>query len=439
MPDADGPADDAGSDAAVVGVRPTRRRRLLIGVGATLVAVLATTGVVRQCSEDVVEHETLGTFNVLPDPLPAGQPGSLIRSERLLGAPNGGIAWRVLYRSTDLDGTPIGVSGIVVAPDRPAPDGGWPVVSWAHPTTGAVGRCAPSEGLDPFLLVAGLHELLDAGYAVAATDYPGMGADGPASYLIGVSEGNSVLDAARAARAIPGAHAGTDLFLWGHSQGGQAALFAAQQAAAYTPELTLRGVAVAAPAADLGELLNDHRNDLSGVTIGSYAFDSLVKVYEPKDPSVRLDAVLTPAGQAVVPEIAPRCLLSDIAALHKIAEPAVGNFFAVDPSTTEPWKSLLAANTPGSSPIGVPILVSQGDADELVRPTATADFVGGLCKAGEHVTFRTYPHIDHGLIGERTVPYLMTWLVEIRGDQPAKATCTTTADDTATSVPTSAG
>ena len=294
MPDADGTTDEGASDAADVGLRPRRRRRLLIGVGATLVAVLATSGIVRQCSDDVVEHETLGTFNVLPDPLPSGQPGSLIRSERLLGAPNGAVAWRVLYHSTDLDGTPIGVSGIVVAPDLPPPDGGWPIVSWAHPTTGALGRCAPSEGLDPFLLVAGLHELLDAGYAVAATDYPGMGADGPASYLIGVSEGNSVLDAARAARAIPEAHAGTELFLWGHSQGGQAALFAAQQAQAYAPELTLRGVAVAAPAAELGELLDDHRNDVSGVTIGSYAFDALVKVYGPKDPNVRLDAVLTP-------------------------------------------------------------------------------------------------------------------------------------------------
>lgn len=296
-------------------------------------------------------------------------------------------------------------------------------------------RRGTEQGLDPFALVAGSHELIDAGCAIAATDYPGMGADGPASYLIGVSEGNSVLDAVRGARAIPEAHARTDLYLWGHSQGGQAALFAAQQAAAYAPELRLHALAVAAPAADLGELLDDHRDDLSGVTIGSYAFDSLQKVDGPKDASVRLDAVLTPAGQAVVPQIAPRCLLGDIAALHEIAEPAVGDFFAVDPATTEPWKSLLAADTPGGSPIGVPILVTQGDADELVRPTATADFVGRLCAAGEHVTFRTDAGIDHGLIGERTVPFLLTWLAEVRGGQPPSTTCTTTADATPTSTP----
>ncbi len=421
--------NDRVADEAAAG--PSRRsRRVLVGAAAAVLAILAATGVIRQCSEDVVEHEALGTFNVLPDPLPAGAPGTLIRSERLLGAPDGAIAWRVLYHSTDLDGTPIGVSGIVVAPTRPAPAGGWPVVSWAHPTTGASGSCAPSEGLDPFLLVAGLHELIDAGYVVAATDYPGMGADGPPSYLIGVSEGNSVLDAARAARAVTEAHAGADVYLWGHSQGGQAALFAAQLATAYAPELHVHGVAVAAPAAELGELLDDHRNDVSGVTIGSYAFDAIVKVYGPKDPRVRLDDVLTDQGVAVVPEIAPRCLLRDINALHDIAQPAVGDFFAVDPATTEPWASILAENTPGHAPIDIPILVTQGDADELVLPAATADLVGRLCAAGEHVSYRTYGGIDHGLIGERTVPFLLTWLAGVGGGQPPAATCTATSSTT---------
>ena len=40
-----------------------------------------------------------------------------------------------------------------------------------------------------------------------------------------------MLDAARAARQLPEVDAGTRLLLWGHSQGGQAALFLADQAA----------------------------------------------------------------------------------------------------------------------------------------------------------------------------------------------------------------
>ena len=409
---------------AEAGTHHRRRRRTLTVVAAVVLALLAATGIVRQCSEDVVEHATIGKFYALPDPLPSKPPGTLIRSERLLGAPNGAIAWRVLYHSRDLNGRDIGVSGIVIAPDRPAPAGGWPIVSWSHPTTGATGRCAPSEGLDPFALVAGSHELVRAGYVVAATDYSGMGADGPPSYLIGITEGNNVLDAARAARHVASAHAGADLLLWGHSQGGQAALFAAEQAPRYAPELRLHGVAAAAPAAELGRLLADHRDDVSGVTIGSYAFDAIQKVYRPTDPAVRLDALLTPVGVSVVPKIAPKCLLTETKELHRIARPAVGNFYAVDPSTTPPWREILEQNTPGDQPISVPILVTQGDADKLVLPATTANFVARLCRAGEHVTYHTYPHIDHGLVGERSVPLLIPWLRDTLAGRSPATTCT---------------
>ena len=131
------------------------------------------------------------------------------------------------------------------------------VVGWAHPTTGAVAKCAPSNGIDPFDLIEGMTDLLNAGYAVAAADYPGLGVAGPSSYLIGTTEGNSVLDAIRAAQNMPetGAINRSDVLLWGHSQGGQAALFAGQDATSYAPELRVKAVAVAAPAADLGALL----------------------------------------------------------------------------------------------------------------------------------------------------------------------------------------
>jgi alpha-beta hydrolase superfamily lysophospholipase len=401
---------------------PPRRRRW-ITVAAVVLALLVATGILRQCTEDVVEHAAIGHFYDVPAPLRARPPGTLIRTKRLLGAPNGSVAWRVLYHSTDLDGHDIAVSGIVIVPDGPAPRGGRPIVSWAHPTTGAARRCAPPRGLDPFLLVAGLHELVRAGYVVAATDYSGMGAAGPPSYLVGETEGHNVLDAARAARHLLGSHTSRELLLWGHSQGGQAALFAAQEARAYAPELRLRAVAAAAPAAELGRLLADHRDDASGVTIGSYALDAFRRVYGPTDPGARLDRLLTPVGVSVVPKIAPRCLLTDTAALHRIARPAVGHFFAVDPSTTEPWATILAQNTPGGQPITVPILVTQGESDHLVLPATTGDFVARLCRAGEHVTFRRYPHIDHGLVGERTVPLLLRWLAQARAGRPASSTC----------------
>ena len=404
-------------------IKTSRRRRVLALLIPVVVLAASACTVDRRVAEDLIESHTEGTFYTLPSPLPTGGPGTLIRSERLLGAPDGAIAWRVLYLSTDLNGAPMGVSGVIVSPVGPGPAGGRVVVSWAHPTTGSSGRCAPSVGVDPFLLMEGLHELLAAGYVVAATDYPGMGANGPPSYLIGTSEGNSVLDAARAARLIPDTHASDRLVVWGHSQGGQAALFAAQDATTYAPELHLIGAAVAAPATELGVLLDDHQDDVSGVTIGSYAFDAFERVYGADDPKVQLSTILTPAAIAALPKMTPLCLLGQMKEIHALADPLIGKFLASDPNTTEPWKSLLAENTPGAKPIGVPMFVAQGEADELVKPTATAQYVQGRCAAGEHVDFRTYPGINHGEVADRALFQFIPWINDVVDGRTTPSTC----------------
>jgi pimeloyl-ACP methyl ester carboxylesterase len=366
--------------------------------------------------DGLIEHEFEGPFYELPAELPAGEPGALIRTEPILSAPFGTSAWRVIYHSRDLAGNDIPVSAVVIEPDGPAPAHGRPVLSWAHPTTGAAAHCAPSLGVDPFLLIEGLHEFLDAGFTIAATDYPGMGVAGASSYLLGVTEGNSVLDAARAARNLPDAHAGEDLWLWGHSQGGQAALFAAQDAATYAPELTLHGVAVAAPAATLTTLMSDDIANHSGVAIASYAFPAFEAAYADRFSHEEMQAILTPAGQAAVPQIEQLCLLSQNSEVAKLAEPLVGGFVTSDPSTTEPWRTMLEENSAGGKPIGAPIFVAQGLADSLVIPDATVGFVTSLCAAGEHVDFHTFEGVDHGFIADVALPSLFRWIGDVRGD-----------------------
>src|ERR1700691_5428534 len=188
-------------------------------------------------------------------------PGTLISAEAMPGAPEGARAYRMLYWSTGLDGRPVEVSGVVIAPRGPSPAGGRPVVAWAHPTTGVVSRCAPSLARVFFASIQGLRAMLVRGYVVAATDYPGLGTPEIHPYLVGTSEAHAVLDSVRAAKQIPEAAAGARFAVWGHSQGGQAALFTGIEAARYAPELKLVGVAAAAPATDLAALMSD---DLCG-------------------------------------------------------------------------------------------------------------------------------------------------------------------------------
>ena len=365
---------------------PRRRRShpllLRIAAGAIALLGLAIAMLELRLLADVVDDAVIGDFYTPPSAVPPGAPGSLVRVEAMPGAPLDALAWRILYRSTDLNGEDVVVSGLVIAPAGPVPPGGRTVVSWGHPTTGTAPDCAPSRFVDPFLSVEGLRMLLDRGFVVAYTDYAGMGLPGQDSYLVGATEGRNVLDAARAAAAIPQAGANRELVLWGHSQGGQAVLFAAQQAADYAPELDLLAVAVAAPAADLGALLNAHLDDVSGVTIGSYAFAAYAQVY----------------------------LLTDMEELHRLAGPVIGSFTSADPSTTEPWATLLEQNSAGGVGFDAPLFVAQGLRDALVVPEDTQGFVAGERALGIEVEYHEVGWADHGTIAYAALPALSAWL-----------------------------
>jgi acetyl esterase/lipase len=135
----------------------------------------------------------------------------------------------VLYRSTGSDGKPNAVSGTITVPKGKAPKGGWPILTWAHGTTGIGDECAPSRSpTDPYTayVYPDLAKWLKAGYAVVRTDYQGLGTQGVHGYLVGKDEGRSVLDIVRAARKVVG-HLSNKVIIGGHSQGGHAALWAA--------------------------------------------------------------------------------------------------------------------------------------------------------------------------------------------------------------------
>ena len=136
-----------------------------------------------------------------------------------------------------MKGEPIFVSGVVVVPQGEPPSGGRPIVAWAHPTSGITPRCAPSLAIFLFQQIQGLRSFVERGYVVAATDYPGLGTPGPHPYLVGDSEARAVIDAVRVAGNLPGAGGGKRFTVWGHSQGGQAALFTGMIAKTYAPEL----------------------------------------------------------------------------------------------------------------------------------------------------------------------------------------------------------
>lgn len=385
--------------------------RIVAGFFAATLAVLG--GVVAaeelRLIGDAIERPGVPAFYEQPAGAMEGEPGTLVKADELLGAPLAARGWRIMYRSTDVHGEPVVVTGVLVVPLGPPPPGGRTIVSWGHPTTGSASDCAPSRAFDPYFGIEGLRALLARGYAVVATDYTGMGTDGPDSYLVGATEGNNVLDAARAARAVLGASASDRVILWGHSQGGQAVLFAAERADDYAPELSIEAVAVAAPAANLSDLMSAHLDDISGVTIGSYAFTAFAEVYDQD-----IADILTPEALEIVPQMTELCLLTHIPELHAIGEPLVGGDFTVaDPTTTEPWATLLAENSAGSRAFDAPLFIAQGLKDELVVPEDTRDFAAHEASLGMDVTFEEIPFASHGTVAYFAIPGLVQWLNRI--------------------------
>jgi hypothetical protein len=188
-----------------------------------LIRALAVSCVVAMCFVGGGAQSQSPFYRAPPQEI-AGRPGTLIRQEPLgLAAPFGASVVRVLYRSTGLHDESFPVSGVVIIPPGPMPREGRPIVAWAHPTTGVVPRCAPSLAMFLIQQIQGVREMVQRGYIVAATDYPGLGTPETHPYLVGESEARAVLDSVRVARALTGAPA--RFAVWGHSQGGQAALF----------------------------------------------------------------------------------------------------------------------------------------------------------------------------------------------------------------------
>src|SRR5262249_39965868 len=151
--------------------------------------------------------------------------------------------YRILYSSTDgLTGrSPVAVSGALFLPRGTPPEGGWPLIAWAHGTVGVADVCAPSWNERSDRDATYLNHWLSQGYAVVAADYQGLGVPGGHPYLATRPEAYSVLDSIRAVQAEPSYKISPKVVLVGQSQGAGAAFATAGEAAMYAPELKILG------------------------------------------------------------------------------------------------------------------------------------------------------------------------------------------------------
>lgn len=404
---------------------PTWLHRLLIGVGiAALAIAVAILGV--QAWLGISQRETamaqgqLDAFYTAPNPLP-GPPGTLIRTEPLAIDLPGGTALRMLYVTERPDGSPAVSGGMAFIPDAPAPDGGRPVVAWAHPTAGMGDACAPSRSPDPLLDTDDwLGQMMQLGWAVTATDYAGLGTAGPELYLVGEAEARDVVNSVRALADIPGADPGTRYAVWGHSQGGHSALWTGQLNRQLAPELKLVGIAAAAPAARLVDIMQAQWDTDVAWVIGPEVAIS----WPAMNPSLTLSGVLTRTGLGELQRIANQCI-TDKGLLLDVGSLQLGGqrFFEVDPMGLESWRRFAAAQSPITPLNDVPVFIAQGTADEVVLPWPNAILQQDWCRAGVDISMLWLGGVNHMKAAITAGPAAVQWIADRFAGRPAPRTC----------------
>src|SRR3954468_3063783 len=380
------------------------------------VVVVATTAAVPAAAK-VRTGPAGDAFYKPPSPLPSGKHGTPIwargvtNGAKLISASSNRV---VLYRSTGVDGKPVAVSGLVSIPKGKTPKGGRPVVTWAHGTSGIADECAPSRDTasnPAHLFNSYIYPLLDSwlkrGYAVVRTDYEGLGTPGDHPYLVGNSEGRSVLDMVRAARKLDPA-IGKRVVIAGHSQGGQAALFAARLAPSFTPELKVRGTVAFAPASHLSEQIPIARSIKDPSPVTAFAV-MIARGLELAQPSLNVRSLLSDRTLGLYHFAAERCL-GQVLADDAFGKVPPSDVFRGDADFGPLARALDARVDPENVKIRTPVRVEQGTSDRTVLPIFTGQLIGDLKKHGASVVYRTYDKVGHGDVVTSAAKDSTAWL-----------------------------
>ncbi len=379
-----------------------------------VVAAPGTTSAVAAPKESPRRAPAGRAFYVPPDPLPSAKPGDVIWSAPFRAVP-GADAWKVLYHSRAVDGRDVAVSGVVVAPTDAPPDGGRTVISWAHGTHGIADSCAPSRTANMVSRLPSIGKLVAQGYVVVATDYEGLGTPGTHPYLVGESEAHGVLDIARAAQHLPATHASSKTFVWGQSQGGQAALFAGEVAPTYAPDLDLLGVISGAPVTDAAAMFPAAATIPSTLGFAVMGMIGMAAAY----PDADVSDVLTPAALEKAKIVDKKCYG---AVLNAFKQP-VDQVIARNPSEVPPFPEIFAADSPGSVPTTAPMLVYQGLSDDVVYKVFTDKYVQKACALGNTVEYKTFSGKDHYEENTAAEKDVLEWMQARLGGLPAPSTC----------------
>ncbi|MFH9174830.1 lipase family protein [Streptomyces albogriseolus] len=434
----------------------SRISSVLTTVVATTACVCASASPAAATDPVVSRGVTIPAFYTPPVELPSGN-GKLIRHEPLrlgLSLPGldgrrlPGTATRLMYTSTDSNGQPVAVTGAYIEPSADWTGAGpRPLVVVGSGTMGQGDQCAPSLALENPLTLTGqtvsfgyetlaVYRLLATGAAVVVTDYVGLGVtDRLHTYVNRVDEGHAMLDAARAARSVPGASvtAASRVGMYGYSQGGGASAAAAELQRGYAPDVPLVGTYSGAPPADLTEVTKG----IDGSALAG-ALGWSINGFAQAAPALRdvVEANLNDAGRKALKDISTTCVGDAILGYGFTRSTtwtkngtSVGEIIAGEPAA----QAVLDDQRLGRLRPTGPVRVVTGTQDDIVPHAQARQLAVDWCKKGGDVTYKAVrlPNLGDKLLTNHLAPLLtdqgdaVDWLADRLKGKATSSNCWT--------------
>ncbi|MFG2132815.1 lipase family protein [Streptomyces sp. NPDC048751] len=421
------------------------------------VCVSATPSGAATDAEPVVSRGvTIPAFYTPPAQLPTAN-GTLIRKEPLPlglslpgldGRPLPGTATRLMYKSTDSGGRAVAVTGAYIEPSADwKGDGPRPLVAVASGTMGQGDQCAPSFALEHPLTLNGetasigyenlaIYRLLATGAAVVVTDYVGLGAtDRLHTYVNRLDQGHAVLDAVRAARALPATSLTSDsrVAVYGYSQGGGASASAAELQPTYAPDVVLAGTYSGAPPADLTSVMKGIDGSALAGALG-WSINGFAQAY----PDMRsvVEANINAAGRKALADISTMCVGDAVfgygftnSTAWTASGKSVAEIIAAEPRA----QAVLDQQRIGTLKPAGPVRLATGIEDDIVPHAQARQLAVDWCRKGGNVTYAAVdlPNLGDRLLTNHVAPLItdqthaISWLTDRLEGKPTTSNCWT--------------
>ena len=296
------------------------------------------------------------------------------------------------------------------------PAGGWPLIAWAHGTSGVARRCAPSLQKDLEYAELGLGGMVQAGFAVVATDYHGLGTPGPHQYVNKLAQARDVIYSVPAARrAVPSL--GRRWAAVGHSQGGVAMWGVAElEAEIHDPDY-LGAVSVAGS----GDLRVGLERMAGSGDAAAFYLAYMAYAIRARSPAFEVERMLTGRSLGHYPAATTRgCWYYAYASYLDVhGGPVLKKGWDGDPAV----RRFIDDNRMGEVPMARPFLVVAGEADRTVPFDLVKQTVARACAAGHPLALRSYPGLDHSETMREGTGDILQWIRDRYDGRPVAGEC----------------